>query len=244
MLRIHIFVDAENVSSRLFEKSYKYLKNRYEVVQVDVFSKENTLPNLYRSYNGNCKFNYIKCFYGKNSADTFMTTSIVKALYEEPLTGGFVLVTQDRDFAPAIKAITDCNKQAIIVTEKNKIINNIKAVGANMKFITNIETEVVPTKALNEKFKKFNIPEEQKQHLTRWDMSQTIFIKGNGNMSEVYFCNGMDYDKFLNIIPVQRIRTGFPKSKKLADILAESFLIVEDNKIYLDIDRIFEEEEK
>lgn len=240
-MRVHVFVDAENISPRLFVKSYSYLKKRYEIVRIDIFSKEDTLPKLYKCFGDNKKVKYTKCFYNKNSADTFMVAYSIKALYEESLTGGFVFITQDKDFSPAIKVITEYKKQAIIVTEKDMVINNLKEIGADMKYVTNVELEVDRKKSAD-KIKAFTIPTAHQTCCKAYDMSQTILIQdGNNQFVEVSFCNNMDYEDFCSIIPKQRIKKGFPKEMEFEDILKKSFLKVEDNKVFIDTDKIEEE---
>lgn len=241
-MRVHIFVDAENINPQLFVKSYSYLRKRYDIIRIDIFSKEDTLPKLYKCY-GDCKkIQYIKCFFNKNSADTFMTAYSIKALYEEPLTGGFVFITQDKDFSPAIKVITEQRKQAIIVTERDMSIKSLREIGTDMKYVTNVEL-TLNHKRSDEDVKSFKIPDIHQTCCTKYDMSQTIFIRdGKGQLIEVSFCNNMGYNDFCSIIPKQRIKLGYPAQMKLEGILKLSFLKVENDKIFIDISRIIEEE--
>lgn len=238
-LRVHIFVDAENVNPKLFKLSYAELKLKYDIVRIDIFSKESSLPTMYEKYNSK-KFNIIKCFYGKNSADTFMTSYIVRAVYEEALTDYFAILTQDRDFAPAIKVVTDNNKYVILVTEENKIINNLISIGVNMKYFTNTKYSISKTK----EYKKATIPKTQQKHIVNYDTSRTIFIKNAKNqIIEAFFNNGMEFSVFLNTLAkanIDKIKQGYSKSTKLTDILKDSFLVVKDGKIYCDMERILQ----
>lgn len=241
-MRVHVFVDAENINPNLFVKSYAYLKKRYDIIQVDVFSKEDTLPKRYKCYHACKKIQYTKCFYNKNSADTFMTAYSIKALYEEPLTGGFVFITQDKDFSPAIKVITEQRKQAIVITERDMSIKSLKEIGTDMKYVTNVELELNHKRSDGD-IKSFKIPYIHQTCCTKYDMSQTIFIRdGKGQLIEVSFCNNMDYSDFCDIVPKQRIKIGYPVQMEFEEMLKLSFLKVENNKIFIDIDRIIEEE--
>lgn len=232
-MRIHIFVDAENISPKIFKESYKQLKVQHSIVKVDIFGKEDTTPVAYSHYTGKL-FEFIKCHYSKNSADTFMTVSIIKALYNEPLVDAFVLVTQDKDFAPAIKAITECGKEVILVTEKNKTIRILQEVGVNMKYVTNIEIPLISNKRKDK-------PSITVKGSEQYDLTHTCFIKnGVGTLIEVPFYSGMLFSIFINILPLKAVKRGFSKRTKLTTILYNSYLIVKNNKIYYDIERLEE----
>lgn len=238
-MRIHIFVDVENISPILFEKSFAYLKHRYEIVKVDIIGKEAVLPTTYTKYRDNPRFRFTNCFYGKNSADTFLTAYIVRALFEESLTDGFVVISQDRDLAIAVKFITDYHKQAILVSEENKEFQHLKDIGADMNLVCKLGFEVKKPKKHTIPY--FGIPEVQKKNFTY--TPTTIFIKtGENKLIRVHFYNGIKYNLFLNIIPVKKIRQGYSTSRKFKDILKESYLCVIKDKVYVDIDLILQEE--
>lgn len=230
---IHIFVDAENISPKVFKESYKQLRTQHNIVKVDIFGKETTVPSTYSQYTGKI-FEFIRCYYGKNSADTFMTASIIKALYNEPLVDAFVLVTQDKDFAPAIKAITEYGKQVILVTEKDKTIRILQEVGVNMRYVTNIEIPIISNKR-----KDKPKPVIYVKGAEQYDLTHTCFIKnGVGALLEVPFCSGMLFSVFINILPLKAVKRGFSKNTKLTSILYNSYLVVKDEKIYYDSERL------
>lgn len=233
-MRAHIFVDAENINPILFETSYKDLKTKYVITKVDVFSKKETLPTWYSKYD----FNFVNCFHSKNSADTFMTAYIIKAVYEEALTDIFVVISQDNDLSPAIKVVTDNNKQAISITEIDKKLKNLKEIGINKEYFTQLTYKIPP----KTNYFKAHIPKSALKNYTGYDMSQTIFIKYNSNITEIFFNNGMEYNKFLNSMHstvMNRIRKGYSNSTKLLDILYENYLIVKNGRIYVDTERIW-----
>jgi hypothetical protein len=94
-LRAHIFVDCENINTEMFKQAYVKLKKRYEIVKCDLYGKESVMPKFYKSYTGKI-FERHNCFFGKNSADTFMCTAMTKACYEEILTVCFIIFTNVR----------------------------------------------------------------------------------------------------------------------------------------------------
>lgn len=235
-MRAHIFVDAENISPLLFSESYADLKTKYIISSIDVFSKEETLPHKYNKY----KFNFVKCFYGKNSADTFMTSYIVKSVYEEALTDIFIIITQDNDLSPAIKMVTDNKKQAILITNKGRELKNLEEIGVNKKYFTHLEYDVVS----KNKYILAQLPKNGLENFSEYDLTKTIFIKYNGHITEIFFNDGMNYKKFLNSIrpdTMKQIRKGYSKSTKLLKILYKNYLVVKNDRIYVDTDRILED---
>lgn len=232
-MRCHIFVDAENINPILFETSYADLKTKYIISRIDIFSKKDTLPKIYNKYN----FNFVECFYGKNSADTFMVAYITKAVYEEALTDIFIIMTQDNDLSIAIKVITDNNKQAILITQVGKGLNYLTEIGIDKRYYTHLEYNIS-----NNTYYKASIAKNSISKLSNYDKNRTIFIKDRkDNITEVFFNNYMPYNIFLNSISssvMGRIRKNYSNSTKLLKILYDNYLIVKDNRIYIDIDRI------
>ena len=88
-MKIHAFIDAENISQRLFVEGCSRLQEDHELVQIDVFGK--VCPKWAAGHN------YVRAFVGKNSADTFMTAAIVRAIYEEAEIGGGATFFPDRE---------------------------------------------------------------------------------------------------------------------------------------------------
>lgn len=238
-MRIHIFVDAENIPKGLFEKSYTYFTHRYDVVKVDIVGKERHISYYRDNYSCSSKFKFTNCFYGKNSADTFLTAYILQALFEESLTECFVILTQDRDLSVAVKFITDYNKQVILVSNIDKILSNLKDMNINMGLVSSMQFDIKKQK--KESLFYFPIPEAQIKNFAY--IPKTIFLRtGENRLIKVHFYDGIKYNLFLNIIPVKKIRQGYSTKLKFKDILAYSYLYIKNDMVFIDLDKILEGE--
>mgnify|MGYP001000432455 CR=1 FL=1 len=224
-MRIHAFVDAENISERLFFEGCRELEKQHDLFQIDVFGK--TLPSWADGYN------FVPCFFGKNSADTFMTAAIVRAVYEEPCTEGFTIFSHDRDFIPAIKVVTDNKKRAILVTEQNMKEVYLKHIAVDMTYFDNVEIDLTIQKGCQH----ISLPLGEIKRLKAYQMT-TCFLKTKQGLFEVPFANGIDIHTFCRIIPLKEIRKGYGKNKRMRDILAESHLKVIDDKVYIDTENL------
>lgn len=227
-MRVHAFVDAENVGPHFFFEGCKRMRRLHQIVQVDMFGKVQphwTVP-----------YRFIPCFVGKNSADMFMTAAIVRAIYEEPLTECFAIFTHDRDFIPVIQTVTDAKKHIVLVTEDNVIMERLRHTSVDMKYLTSIE---LPARRATRQpvhakgYRLVSLPKSEVTHTARYDL-KTCFIRTKSTLFEVPFANGMDMNTFCRIIPLQEIRQGHGKNKSMKDILKQSFLKVVDDKIYID----------
>ena len=122
-----VFVDAENVSKALVKKFRK--KHPEEIYKV--YAKKSVISDYYLEL-PNVEF--INCFHGKNSADTYMTADIVKSLYEDNIFK-YYIVTQDKDLTIAIKMITDHQKECTLVTSLGRTLSNLKSVGVDLTYV-------------------------------------------------------------------------------------------------------------
>ncbi len=224
-MRIHVFVDAENIGERLFNKACKELQKEHELFQIDVFGK--AMPTWASGHN------YIPCFFGKNSADTFMTAAIVRAVYEEPETDIFAIFSHDRDFIPAIKVATDKRRRVMLVTERGMKEAHLKHIAVDMNYLDNIELDFINTKGIGQP----PLSENECRRLQKYELT-TCFLKTQRGIVEVPFANGIDLQLFSRIIPIHEIRRGYAKSKKLREILRESNLKVLNNKVYIDMESL------
>lgn len=225
VVRIHVFVDAENITEKLFVKAYRELQREHELFRIDVFGK--TDPGWEGSYY------FIPCFFGKNSADTFMTAAIVRAVYEEPDTDIFAILSHDRDFIPAIKAITDNKRRAMIVTERGMQEAHLRHLAVDMNYLDNVELDLIHAKNTGQPPLSPNeIKRMQQYELT------SCFLKTASGILEVPFANGIDLQLFSRIIPIKKVRQGYAKSRRLWEILADSHLKVLNNKVYIDTDNL------
>ena len=225
-MKIHVFVDAENITEKLFNKGCRELQKEHELFRIDVFGK--TEPLWAGSYS------YVPCFFGKNSADTFMTAAIVRTVYEEPDTDIFAIFSHDRDFIPAIKVVTDNKRRAMIVTERGMKEAHLKHLAIDMNYLDNFEINSMNLKSVGQPALSAN----ELKRLQKYELT-TCFLKTQQGLLEVPFANGIELQLFSRIIPLAEVRKGYGKNKKLRDILTESHLKVLDNKVYIDTDNLW-----
>lgn len=224
-MRIHVFVDGENISTKAFFNGLQQLRLLHKITKIDVFGKDKP------RYMDNLNCNFIKCFRGKNSADTFMTASIVRAVYEEPLTDGFAIFTSDSDFAPAIKVVTDAKKPIFLVTEQGSIEEHLRDIYVDLSLVTQINLRGISS---NNNFIRCNIPDKEHKFIQQNNIN-SIFIKAREKIYEIPFVNGMDIDTFCRIAPIKEIKKNFPKSTKVSEILLMNYIRLVDNCLYLEV---------
>ena len=208
-MRAHIFVDCENISIEVFKKAYTELKRKYEIVKCDLYGKESCIPKFYDNYTGKI-FERHNCFFGKNSADTFMCVDIAKSCYEELLTDCFIIFTQDKDFSIAVKLLVDNHKKVVVVTKMNGLMSNLGAVGVDLKQIENIQ--------VNTKLPSL--------------YGTTCFIKHNNKIEEVPFHNGISLNEFGQVFKDRNLRKYYPSTRKLSKICEDNLLKVVNNRVY------------
>ena len=233
-MRLHIFVDAENVSAKSFFDGINQLRLLHKIAKVDVFAKE--MPH----YLDNFPCNFIKCFYGKNSADTFLAANIVKAVYEEPLMDGFAIFSGDTDFAPVIKVITDAKKPVIIIDAYQSLDDKLKELDVDMKYFERIGTRFGVAKQKQGKHKqirKVKIPLSRSARKHFPPKHQTVFLMTHKVIYEVPFFNGMPISLFTIELPITTLRNQYCGAK-LKTVLEKNYLKIVDTKVYVDIERI------
>ena len=205
----HIWVDAENINPLVFKEAYTRLNKRDFVAKCDIYGKPDCIPKLYSKYSGN-RFVTHNVFFGKNSADTFMCTDIVKACYEEPCTDNFVIITEDRDFSCAIKVLTDAGKNVTLVTEQNRVLSNLETVGVDLKHVESLEISVY--------------------HKSPTDT--TCFFVFGDTIKEVPFTNGIGLGEFGNTLRCMSLRKYYSKNRTLTKICEDNLLKVVDGRVY------------
>lgn len=227
-MRIHVFVDGENISTKAFFNGLQQLRLLHKIAKIDVFGKDKP------RYIDNLNCNFIKCFRGKNSADTFMTASIVKAVYEEPLTDGFAIFTSDSDFTPAIKVVTDAKKPVFLITEQGNAEKRLKDVCVDLSLVTQVKLCGERTLCSNNNFIRCKAPDKFIQQ----NNVKSIYIKVREKIYEIPFVNGMDIDTFCRIAPIKEIKKNFPRSTKISEILLMNHIKLVDNCLYVDLEGI------
>lgn len=234
-MRLHIFVDAENVSAKSFFEGLDKLKLLHSIARVDVFAKE--IPH----YLENFPCNFIKCFYGKNSADTFLAANIVKAVYEEPLMDGFAIFSGDTDFAPVIKVITDAKKPVIVIDAYQSLDDKLKELDVDMKYFERIGTRVGvarPPKGKYKQIRKVKVPISKKARKLFPQKYQTVFLMTPKVIYEVPFFNGISIQAFTNDLPITTLRNQYCGAK-LKTILEKNYLKIVNTKVYVDLEKIY-----
>lgn len=226
-MRLHAFVDAENINEKIFWENIKKIRKANKISKIDVFGKEKP------SYCAENSCTFTKCFYAKNSADTFMTASIVKALYEEPLLDGIIIFSGDKDFAPAIKAVTDMRKHLILVSSYKSLDEQLEEMGVDNSLIQKIG--VKGKEKRNYCFVRLS--EQEREKVKHLKMS-TIYVKSGIMIYEVPFGNGIDINTFSRILPMDIIKKYYPKSWSLSKILEKNFIKLIDGYLYVDTERI------
>ena len=204
-LRAHVFVDCENIDTKVFKEAFLKLNAKYQIIKCDFYGKEEAMPKFYKSYMGKV-FERHNCFFGKNSADTFMCIDMAKACYEEPLTDCYIIFSQDRDFSIAIKLLVDNNKKVIVVTKLNGLMSNLESIGVDLTKIENIQ--------INTK------------------VNCTCFFKFGNAIKEVPFKNGIALQDFGTILAEHKIREYYGKNKRLYKICEENLLKVVGYRVY------------
>lgn len=231
-MRLHAFIDGENVSVSTVRNGIKQLRLLNHLAKIDVFAKFK--PSYADDYN----MNFVQCFYGKNSADTFMTTAIVKAVYEEPLTDGFAIFTSDSDFSPVIKVVTEAKKPTILISEQGDLESHLKDVGVDFDYLTQFKFAHGRAVSVHNNYLKCKIPKKEYNFAEVHDGS-SVYIVTKDRTYEVPFMNGMDIDTFSRIAPLKAIKKSFPKSRKLSEILELNYIKMDNKKLYIDVEGIY-----
>ena len=113
-MNAHVFIDAENVPPEVGFKTVAKFRRDYTITKVDIIGKKENLSQKYLTA-GEPYF-VQNCYYGKNSADTWLCVEIAKTVFEENEVEAIIIVSSDRDFLPAVKLAAEKNKNVIMVS--------------------------------------------------------------------------------------------------------------------------------
>ena len=113
-MEAHIFIDAENIRPEIGFRAVEKYKRDYEIKRVDIVGKLETISARYK--NAGEPYRVQNCFYGKNSADTWLCVEIAKTIFEEPETETVIIISNDKDFLPAVKLAVDKKRYVIFVS--------------------------------------------------------------------------------------------------------------------------------
>ena len=239
-MNAHVFVDAENVSPDVTFRVVEFFGREHAITKVDIVAKEDTLPFKYRGLDPKI-FRVQNCFYGKNSADTWICIEIVRAIIDEPALELVIIISSDKDFLPAIKFAADFDKKIFIVS--NGITH--KNLSAHMKTL-GIKPDAVELKdfrcgfdELSQKLSPF-LPlmnfDTQKFFFDHGDEVRMILVRrSSGKICEIPFVEGMSVDIFRNELRELRI---LGTKRTVYGFCTQNFLKVVDEQVYF-----FSEEE-
>lgn len=233
-MNAHVFVDAENVSPDVTFRVVEFFGREHAITKVDIIAKEDTLSFKYRNLDPKI-FRVQNCFYGKNSADTWMCIEIVRAIIDEPELELLIIISSDKDFLPAIKFAADFDKKIFIVsngvTHKN-LTAHMQTLGIHP---TAVELKDFrcgfdePSQKLSPFLSQFYY-DTQKFFLAHRDEVRMILIRRtSGKICEVPFVEGMSVDIFRRELRELRI---FGPKRSIYNFCAQNFLKVVDEKVY------------
>ena len=111
--------------------------------------------------------------------------------------------------------------------------SHLKHIAVDMNYLDNIELDLLKKKTPVQP----PLTENERKRLEKYELT-TCFLKTQQGIVEVPFANVMELILFARIIPLAQVRSGYPKSKRLRDILVESHLKVLNDKVYIDTDHL------
>lgn len=251
----HIFIDAENIKPEIGFRAIEKFSGEYTVEQVDIIGNETTLSSKYLEAGYNIK----NCFFGKNSADTWLCTEIAKTIFEKPEVDTIIIVSSDRDFLAAIKLATDQKRKVIFVSDGNGH-KNLKAMFYDLRinpdfvnlvdFKTDLEivhTEKKKiasppvrndsTKSEADKIKKICKPFSvgiRNYFINHESQVKLIPVKFNEINFEVPFVDGMKIELFTNVLRNLNITQ---KGDRTPQVISQNKLKIVQDKVYLNISK-------
>gem|GEM_PF-1915775 len=113
-MNAHVFIDAENIPPEIGFRTVARFRRDYTICRADIIGKRDTLSAKYLS--AGTPYHFQNCYYGKNSADTWLCVEIAKTIFQEPDIEAIIIVSSDRDFLPAIKLAVEKKKIIILVS--------------------------------------------------------------------------------------------------------------------------------
>ena len=229
----HVFVDAENISPSVTFGVVEYFGKEHTITKVDIIAKEDTLPYRYRDLDENL-YRVQNCFYGKNSADTWLCLEMVRAIIDEPDLELIIIVSSDKDFLPAIKFAADFDKKIVIVSNGA----GHKALAEHLQNL-NVNPEAVELKDFRLNFG--GMPEQMERFLPhmsfytkkyffdREERIKFIFVKKDEKLFEVPFVPGMTAILFRQLLIELNI---LGKRDSIKEFVAQNFLKLNHDRVY------------
>ena len=229
----HVFVDAENISPAVTFKVVEYFGREHTITKVDIIAKEDTLPYRYRALDEKL-YHVQNCFYGKNSADTWLCIEIVRAIIDEPDLELIIIVSSDKDFLPAIKFAVDFEKKVFVVSNgagHRALAEQLRSLQVDSDSVElkdfRLKFGDVPTKL--EKFLPRLTFYTKKFFFDREERIKFILVKQGSQLLEVPFVAGMNIYTFGRVLHELNILTG---NDSVRNFVAQNFLKIFRNKVY------------
>lgn len=139
-MNAHIFIDAENIRPEIGFRAVEKFRREFVIERVEIIGKLDTISARYK--NAGEPYRIQNCFYGKNSADTWLCVEIAKTIFEEPATETIIILSNDKDFLPAIKLAVDRKKYLIFVSNgagHRNLLRYLKAIKINLDYVELID---------------------------------------------------------------------------------------------------------
>lgn len=241
-MQAQIFIDADNVSPEVGFKVLEKFSEDYSIERVDIIGRFEYMSEKYRKAKPPCRVQ--NCFFGKNAGDTWLCVEIAKSIYENPATEIFIIVSNDKDFLPAIKLVVDKKKYVLFVSDSaghRKLMRILREVRVDLNFVRLIDycyglssREGDPfvisprTKKLDNFYLKLST--DGAGFLRRYEEKiRFIFVAQGAGFAEVPFVPGMTSDRFKQILRDLKII-----SRKMTGVQAahRNLLKVLNNRIY------------
>ena len=225
-MKIHIFIDAENIPANNALETYDVLSESGSC-QCDVVGKKDTLPQSYLKRQGKA-FRIHNCDYGKNSADMYLTVCIAKAIYEEDDTDIYAIISNDRDFAPIIQLAVEKKKQVLLLgleAQSKGLAHSLEQMNVDMEFLT---LGTIDSEPPSELIKVEDLPSGLFEYYKKNYKGSTIFVKRGEQLIELPFIEGMHANQFIDLMRRFGIWT---KSQKIEDEIGALFMKIVNNRV-------------
>lgn len=230
----HVFVDAENIPPSVTFKVVEHFGREHTITRVDIIAKEDTLPARYRGLDEKI-YRVQNCFYGKNSADTWLCIEMVRAIIDEPELELIIIISSDKDFLPAIKFAVDFEKKILIVSNgasHRTLIEQLKILHVEPSMVELIDFRL----KFGDRYQKLGkfLPRlsfyTKKYFLDREERVKFILVKSGEKISEVPIVEGMGLATFGRLLRELGI---ISYKTPLKDFIADNFLKLWRDRIYL-----------
>ena len=241
-MQAQIFIDADNVSPEVGFKVLEKFGRDHIIERVDIIGRIEHMSEKYRKAKAPCRVQ--NCFYGKNAADTWLCVEIVKSIYENPETEVIIIVSNDKDFLPAIKLAVDKKKFVLFVSDgagHRKLIKILRELRTDLNFVRLIDYcygldsrdgDQIVISPRTQKLDSFywKLSTDSTGFLRRYEEKiRFIFVAQGTGFAEVPFVPGMTSERFKKILCDLHII-----SKRTTGIQAalRNLLKVQNNRIY------------